>query len=97
VVLASRGYPASSEKGIPVEGLENCKADNCVIFHAGTDRKNGKYVTAGGRVVGVTSIDSTMKGALERAYECIDKISFDGMQFRRDIGRKAGNFSNSFL
>ncbi len=97
VVLASRGYPASSEKDIPIEGLENCKADNCVIFHAGTDRKNGKYITAGGRVVGVTSVDSTMKGALERAYGCVDKIGFDGMQFRRDIGRKAGSFSNSFL
>lgn len=97
VVLASRGYPASSEKGIPIEGLENCRADNCVIFHAGTARKNSKYVTAGGRVVGVTSVDSTMKGALERAYGCVDKISFDGMQFRRDIGRKAGSFSNNFL
>ncbi|UCC78703.1 MAG: phosphoribosylamine--glycine ligase [Candidatus Zixiibacteriota bacterium] len=97
VVLASRGYPASSEKGIPIEGLENCESDNCVVFHAGTARGSGKYITAGGRVVGVTSVDSTMKGALERAYECVDRISFDGMQFRRDIGRKVRNLSNSFL
>ena len=97
VVLASRGYPASSEKGIPIEGLENSKSDNCVVFHAGTARKDGKYITAGGRVVGVTAVNITMKGALERAYESVDKISFDGMQFRRDIGRRAGNFSSNYL
>jgi len=97
VVLASKGYPASSEKGMPIEGLENCRSENCVVFHAGTGRKNGNYVTAGGRVIGVTAVDSTMKGALDRAYESVGKISFKGMQFRRDIGRRAGKVSSNYL
>jgi phosphoribosylamine--glycine ligase len=97
VVLASKGYPASSEKGMPIEGMEDCKSENCVVFHAGTDRKNGNYVTAGGRVVGVTAVDSTMRGALDRAYESVGKINFEGMQFRRDIGRKAGKVSSNYL
>ncbi|UCE65883.1 MAG: phosphoribosylamine--glycine ligase [Candidatus Zixiibacteriota bacterium] len=97
VVLASRGYPASSEKGVPIEGLENCKSDSCVVFHAGTARKDDKYVTAGGRVIGVTAVNTTMKGALVRVYEGVDKIAFDGMQFRRDIGRRAGSVSTNYL
>jgi phosphoribosylamine--glycine ligase len=96
VVLASRGYPAKSDKGTPVEGLENCKADNCVVFHAGTARKDGKFVTDGGRVIGITAVDSSMKGALDRVYGCVSKVSFEGMQFRRDIGRRAGHFSRDF-
>ena len=97
VVLASKGYPASSQKDIPIQGLENCAAENCVVFHAGTARKDGKYVTAGGRVVGITAVDSGMKGALSRAYNCVSKINFEGMQYRRDIGKKAGNVSSHFL
>jgi phosphoribosylamine--glycine ligase len=97
VVLASRGYPASSEKDMVIEGLENCKSGSCVVFHAGTASKNGKIVTAGGRVVGVTAVDSSMRGALNRAYDSVGKISFEGMQYRRDIGRKAENISKSYL
>jgi len=97
VVLASRGYPASSDKDVLIKGLENCKSENCVIFHAGTVRKDGNYVTAGGRVVGITAVSGTMKGALDKAYNGVDKISFNGMQFRRDIGQRAGNVSSNFL
>ena len=97
VVMASKGYPASVEKDMVIEGLDNCKSDSCVVFHAGTTKKDGKIVTAGGRVVGITAVDSSMKGALKRAYESVGKISFEGMQFRHDIGRKADNFSKSYL
>jgi phosphoribosylamine--glycine ligase len=97
VVLASRGYPTSAEKDMPIEGLENCKSDNCIIFHAGTARKNGRFVTAGGRVIGVTAVDSSMRDALQRAYKTVDQINFDGMQFRRDIGRRIAQASNSYL
>jgi phosphoribosylamine--glycine ligase len=97
VVLASRGYPASSEKDVVIEGLESCKSDSCVVFHAGTASKNGKIVTAGGRIVGVTAVDSSMKGALNRAYDSVGKISFEGMQYRNDIGRKAGKISKNYL
>lgn len=97
VVMASRGYPASSEKDVTIEGLENCKSESCVVFHAGTAKKNGKIVTAGGRVVGVTAVDSTMRGALNRAYDSVGKINFEGMQYRHDIGRRAENISKSYL
>ncbi len=90
VVLASKGYPGKYEKGKVIKGLEEAeKMKDVMVFHAGTALKNGKYVTAGGRVLGVTALGSTIKEAIERAYEAVSKISWEGMHYRRDIGQKA--------
>jgi phosphoribosylamine--glycine ligase len=90
VVLASGGYPGAYEKGKPISGLEEAaKVPETMVFHAGTTRKGGQVVTAGGRVLGVTSLGTDVKQAIERAYQAVDKISWDGMQYRKDIGAKA--------
>lgn len=90
VVLASRNYPDSSEKGIEIHGLENFPNGASHVIHAGTKEVNRKIVTDGGRVLGlVTSIDENdLKLCKEKAYEAISKISFDGMQYRKDISDK---------
>lgn len=91
IVLASKGYPGKAETGKRIFGLKNYSNRNCHLFHAGT-RKEGKYwLTAGGRVIGLTSVDSDLPKALSKAYEIIDGIRFDGMVFRNDIGFKANN------
>ncbi|HEX8251307.1 MAG TPA: phosphoribosylamine--glycine ligase [Pyrinomonadaceae bacterium] len=89
VVLASKGYPAKAQTGDVIEGLDAAGADeNVVVFHAGTAKNdNGEYVTAGGRVLGVTATGNDLSEALRRAYETVEKISWDGMQYRRDIGK----------
>jgi phosphoribosylamine--glycine ligase len=91
VVLASAGYPASSHKGDAIEGLEAAaEVDGVVVFHAGTRRgPDGGFETAGGRVLGVCARADTFADALRRAYEGVDRIRFDGMQVRRDIGARA--------
>lgn len=89
VIMASGGYPASSEKGVVIHGLEKVKKDEAVVFHSGTTMNGGEVVTNGGRVLGVTAMDSTIKGAIDKAYQAVDKITFDNMQFRRDIGARA--------
>ncbi|HEY6000800.1 MAG TPA: phosphoribosylamine--glycine ligase [bacterium] len=90
VVLASGGYPGSYPKGLPIAGLEaaGCE-EGVVVFHAGTALKEGRVVTAGGRVVGVTARGSGVRQAVERAYRAAGKISFDGMHYRRDIAQRA--------
>ena len=60
-----------------------------MVFHSGTTMNGGEVVTNGGRVLGVTAMDSTIKGAIDKAYQAVDKITFDNMQFRRDIGARA--------
>ena len=97
VVMASRGYPVSSEKGVDIQGLDKISKNDCAVFHAGTAKSDSKIVTNGGRVLGVTAIDSTFKGALAGAYQEVSKISFDGMQFRRDIGWRAGKVDRSYF
>ncbi len=97
VVLAAKGYPVSTEKGAQIEGLDKCQNDDCAIFHAGTAFSDGKYVVNGGRVLGVAATDHTVKGALARAYSNVKKISFDGMQYRGDIGWRSGKVSNSYF
>jgi phosphoribosylamine--glycine ligase len=89
VVLASRGYPAKAQTGDAIRGLDEAGADeNVFVFHAGTAKnENGAYVTAGGRVLGVTATAENLEEALKRAYQTIEKINWDGMQFRRDIGK----------
>ncbi|NLI14301.1 phosphoribosylamine--glycine ligase [Pelotomaculum propionicicum] len=88
VVLASGGYPGAYEKGKVISGLDRV-AGNVVVFHAGTAAKEGKIVTAGGRVLGVTATGPDILQAIESAYKAVDNISFEGMQYRRDIGYKA--------
>ncbi len=88
VVLASGGYPGSYEKGKEITGLDILHDDE-VVFHAGTKISDGKIVTSGGRVLGVTAIGTDLKDALNKAYATADKINFDGCQLRRDIGAKS--------
>jgi phosphoribosylamine--glycine ligase len=97
VVLASRGYPVSSEKGVPIKGLEDLEMDSCAFFHAGTAREGNQLVTNGGRVLGVSAVDNSLREALDRAYGAVEKIRFDGMQYRRDIGWRAGKVDRSYF
>jgi phosphoribosylamine--glycine ligase len=97
VVMASRGYPESSEKGTVINGLSTCGDDDCFIFHAGTAKKDGNYVTNGGRILGVTAVDHTLRGAIAQAYEAVQNISFDGMQYRKDIGMRAVKVDSSYF
>ena len=86
VVLASGGYPGSYPKGLPIYGLDTiCDA---IVFHAGTVKEGGRHVTAGGRVLGVTALGRDIAAARNKAYGEVKKITFDGMQFRTDIGIK---------
>ncbi|PYS83332.1 MAG: phosphoribosylamine--glycine ligase [Acidobacteria bacterium] len=89
VVLAARGYPEKPETGARIGGLEEAsRVPSVQIFHAGTARaEDGSYLTAGGRVLGVTAAGATLDQALARCYESASHINWDGMHFRRDIGR----------
>ena len=87
VVMASGGYPGHYEKGIAIEGLdENGQVDGAVVYHAGTALRDGKFVTNGGRVLGVTALGGTLPQALEKAYAAVGKIHWDGVHYRHDIG-----------
>ena len=88
VVMASGGYPASYPKGLEITGLDaNGQLPGVTVYHAGTALKDGKLVTSGGRVLGVTALGKTLDEALEKAYAGVEKIHFDGAHYRRDIGR----------
>jgi phosphoribosylamine---glycine ligase len=90
VVLASRGYPEGSESGQCVEGIAEAeRLSNVSVFHAGTTRRDGTIVTAGGRVLTVVGRSNRFDDAIARAYEGVSKIHFEGMQYRQDIGKKA--------
>lgn len=90
VVMASGGYPESYEKGKDIIGLEAAASDkNVVVFHAGTKYENGSVVTAGGRVLGVTAVDASIKAARDRAYSAVEKIKFDKAFCRKDIAWRA--------
>jgi len=90
VVLASGGYPDSSESGRSIDGLERAESiPGVAVYHAGTARRGGRIVTAGGRVLTVVGRGPDFESAITRAYEGVAEISFEGMQYRRDIGRKA--------
>lgn len=90
VILAADGYPAKPRTGDVINGLaEAAKVPNVAVFHAGTARDAaGNYITSGGRVLGVTAVGANLNGALLSAYEAVSKISWPGMQFRKDIGRQ---------
>ncbi len=89
VVLASGGYPASVSKGDVIKGLPKTLGKNTMVFHAGTAQQGEEVVTAGGRVLGVTAVADTFEEARQAAYDQVKKISFDGMQYRGDIGARA--------
>lgn len=92
VMLASGGYPDKYEKGLPISGIEAAeKMPDIVVFHSGTKLDNNQLLTNGGRVLGVTAIADDLKSALNKAYSAISKIHFDGMHYRKDIGKKTLN------
>lgn len=89
VIAASGGYPGKYATGIEINGIDKAEANGeTIVFHAGTSCKDGNYYTAGGRVLGVTAVESTMDKAIDKAYAGIAKIQFEGMHYRKDIGRK---------
>ena len=90
VVLASKGYPDEAQTGQEIRGLDSLKgAPDVVVYHSATALREGKLVTVGGRVLGVTALGANLDAAVQRAYEAVSKISFDGMHYRKDIGQKA--------
>ncbi|HGJ64873.1 TPA: phosphoribosylamine--glycine ligase, partial [bacterium] len=92
VAMVSGGYPASYEKGKVINGLDQARnLDKIIVFHAGTAEKDGKVVTSGGRVLGITALGNTIKDAIDLAYKAINEISFDGAYYRKDIGYRALN------
>jgi phosphoribosylamine--glycine ligase len=88
VVLAAHGYPDAPRKGDRIEGLP-APAPDCRVFHAGTEARGAGMVTSGGRVLCVTALGDNLRAARSRAYEAVERIRFDGMQFRKDIGHRA--------
>jgi phosphoribosylamine--glycine ligase len=89
VVLASKGYPGKPETGQAITGFQEAEALGGVkVFHAGTAVREQRLVASGGRVLGVTAIGEDLRAAIDRAYLAVNKICFDGMQYRRDIGAK---------
>lgn len=88
VVLASEGYPASHSSGEVISGIEDAKRAGCLVFHAGTVKKNGQYVVNGGRVLNVVALADTLAEAKAKAYEGVSCISWRGMQYRHDIADK---------
>lgn len=88
VVLASEGYPASHSSGEVISGIEDAKKTGCLVFHAGTVKKNGQYVVNGGRVLNVVALADTLAEAKAKAYEGVSRISWRGMQYRHDIADK---------
>lgn len=88
VILASGGYPGSYQKGMEIHGLdEQGQVEGATIYHAGTIKKGNKFYTNGGRVLGVTCAAGTLDEALQKAYAAVDKITWNGMQYRHDIGK----------
>jgi len=89
VVMASGGYPQKYQTGYEIEGINDAERDEKVIvFHAGTRLENGKILTNGGRVLGVTALGDTLDAAIERAYNAVAKTRFENMHYRKDIGKK---------
>lgn len=89
VVLASGGYPVAYDKGYEITGLDKIsQKENIVVFHAGTDKKDGKFVTSGGRVLGITGIGQNIEEAIQTAYEGVEIVNFEKKHFRTDIAKK---------
>ena len=84
--MASGGYPGSYEKGKVITGLEDVD-DDVIVFHAGTKKDGDDIVTSGGRVLGVTALAATHDEARAKAFANVEKINFEGAQYRKDIGK----------
>jgi phosphoribosylamine--glycine ligase len=92
VVLASGGYPGSYETGVPIDGLDDAAdVEGAYVFHAGTARRDGRVVTAGGRVLSVSALGKGLAEARDRAYRAAALISFEGMHHRSDIAEEAAS------
>ena len=92
VVMAAKGYPDSYEKGKRISGLKDANAlPGVVVFHAGTKEQDGEVLTQGGRVLGVTAIGDDIATAISRAYEAVEKIKWNGIHYRKDIGNRASS------
>jgi phosphoribosylamine--glycine ligase len=90
VVASSAGYPGSYKTGLPITGLgAAAQVPGVQVFHSGTAQVGGQLVTAGGRVLGVTAAGDSLKEALDRAYQALAEIHFEGIYYRRDIGHRA--------
>lgn len=85
VVMASGGYPSSYGRGYPITGIE--EVTDALVFHAGTSMEDGRLVTSGGRVLGVSAVADTLEGSIEKAYEELERIHFENCFYRKDIGK----------
>ena len=90
VVIAGRGYPAENDTGTPITGIEAADASGALVFHAGTALHGERLVTNGGRILNVTATGQTLADARTAAYRACELISFEGMQYRRDIALERG-------
>jgi phosphoribosylamine--glycine ligase len=90
VVLAAAGYPAESDAGSPIEGIEDAERDGALVFHAGTAVRGGRLVTAGGRILSVTGTGDTVAEAREAAYAAVERIDLPGARYRRDVAAERG-------
>lgn len=89
VVMAARGYPGEPEAGVPITQIDAAEATGCLVFQAGTKWKDERLLTNGGRVLAVTGVAASLPQAVRKAYAGVDRIHFNGAQYRKDIGRKA--------
>lgn len=89
VIMASGGYPKSYPKGIEISGLTDGQLEGVTVYHAGTAILDDKLVTSGGRVLGVTALGRDLNDALEKSYNAVEKIRFEGAHYRKDIGQRA--------
>jgi len=87
--LTSKGYPGKYEIGKIIDGLDSVADENELVFHAGTKTEQGKFITSGGRVLTATSFGGNIKEAINNAYRLVDKINFEDMYYRQDIGWRA--------
>ncbi|MCP4632769.1 MAG: phosphoribosylamine--glycine ligase [candidate division Zixibacteria bacterium] len=98
VILASEGYPEKPVINRPIQGLKELRREKCIVFHSCTKREEkGHLLTNGGRVIGITSTHRQLSAAIERAYSAVNKVSFEGMQYRKDIGHVVGGVKSSFF
>ena len=92
VVMAAEGYPGPYEKGKPISGLQYANSlPGVEVFHAGTKTKDGEVLTQGGRILGVTATGENTDTAIAKAYEAVDKIKWQGIHYRKDIGHRASD------
>jgi len=91
IVMSSAGYPDKAQTGKKITGLRTYRENHAYIFHSGTRKEKGAWLTAGGRVLGVTAVNKDIKSAADAAYRTIENIRFDGAHYRRDIAHQAFN------